>query len=54
MKILLFFHFSHLDGLPKRRVGQDSQYGTVVDVYALQTHTNHEIEWEYSLKQIGP
>ena len=31
-----------------------SPSGTVVDVYALQTHTNHEIEWEYSLKQIGP
>ena len=28
--------------------------GTVVDVYALQTHANHEIDWENSLKQIGP
>ena len=24
--------------------------GTVVDVYALQTHTNHETDWENSLK----
>ena len=31
-----------------------SPSGTVVDVYALQTHTNHETDWENCLKQIGP
>ena len=27
---------------------------TVVNVYALQTHSNHETDWENRLKQIGP
>ena len=31
-----------------------SPSGTVVDVYALQTNTNHETDWENRLKQIGP
>ena len=31
-----------------------SPCGTVVDVYALQIHANHEIDWENNLKQIGP
>ena len=31
-----------------------SPSGTVVDLYASQTHTNHETDWENRLKQIGP
>ena len=31
-----------------------SPSGTVVGVYASQTHTIHETDWENRLKQIGP
>ena len=31
-----------------------SPSGTVVDVYVVQTHTNHVIDGENSLQQIGP
>ena len=28
--------------------------GTLVDMYAAQTHTDHVTDWQNSLKQIGP
>ena len=39
---------------PKAVSVRMSRSGTVVDVHAVVTLKNHEIDWEDSLKQIGP
>ena len=55
MNILrFFFNFPSQQSSQKAVSTGISPRGTVVDVYAAQTHTDHVTDWENSLKQIGP
>ena len=48
-----FFNFPYQQSSQKAVSTAISPRGTVVDLYAAQTHTDHVTDWENSLKQIG-
>ena len=49
-----FFNFPSQQFSQKAVSTGISPRGTLVDMYAAQTHTDHVTDWENSLKQIGP